>query len=179
MLAFPSFSTLSFRSALLSPVPQTLLVSGYPGHDELTYFRVRSFRSDCFGFRLSLSVSAISSAVRIRRPRHLLRLGLLPAGRLSTSELVGAWGKAPSFKLNISPSDASVSDVTNVRCTSRRKTIACLRPKLKPDCYVAGQESARNLRKMSRQHARLQQQLIRSTSCGHHTTLETSSGPMS
>jgi hypothetical protein len=52
-------------------------------------------------FRLSPSVFAAGSAVRIHRPRHLSRLGPSPAGRLSTSELVGAWGKAPRCKLTL------------------------------------------------------------------------------
>lgn len=49
--------------------------------------------------RLSPAVFTTGSAVRIHRPRHLSRLGPCPAGRLSTSELVGAWGKAPLWHL--------------------------------------------------------------------------------
>ena len=107
------FFVLAFLSVrVFDSGTSTLLVPGYPGHHELLSFRVQSVRSDCFGFRLSLSVSTNSSAVRIHRPRHLPRLGPLPAGRLSTSELVGAWGKAPISNLDRSPSNAILSDVT-------------------------------------------------------------------
>ena len=125
VLLFPLSFPLSFRSASLSPVPESLLVPGYPGHDEPIAVRVRSARSVCFDFRLSLSVSTNSSAVRIHRPRHLPRLGPLPAGRLSTSELVGAWGKAPKCNLASSRPYAILSDVTFCRrnCVLRRHRI--------------------------------------------------------
>ena len=49
--AFPSSSSLSFRSASSIPVPQALLVPGYPGHHESVSFRVQLLRSGYFGFQ--------------------------------------------------------------------------------------------------------------------------------
>ena len=77
---------------------QTLktLSVGLPGASRLSlFFRVQPVRFACFHRGFSPASSANSSAVRIHRPQHLLRLESLPAGRVSTSELVGAWAKGP------------------------------------------------------------------------------------
>jgi hypothetical protein len=83
-------------------------VPGYPGHDQPIQFRAKSAGSDGFHFQLALSTSATSSAVRIRHPQHLLRLGTLSAGRLSTSELVGAWGITPMSNVILLSVNASI-----------------------------------------------------------------------
>ena len=66
------------------------LVSGYLRRNAAAAFRVPPLRPSGSGVPLSLRAFPEGSAFRVHRPRHSSRLGPLSAGRLSTSELVGA-----------------------------------------------------------------------------------------
>lgn len=145
--AFPSSSSLSLRSASSIPVPQHSWCRATRGMTNLSISEFDLFVLTASVFRLSLSVLAISSAVRIRRPRHLLRLGPLPAGRLSTSELVGAWGKAPRSNLAISCGCASVSVVIDRVVAMRPRSNWRLRVLLKADCHAILGQTFPDLRK--------------------------------
>ena len=111
----PSPSSLSLRSAFPVPGVRSLLVPGYPGHPNRSLSEFVQSVPSVSVFRLSPSVFTVGSAVRIHRPRHLPRLEPLPAGRLSTSELVGAWGKAPRSNLDLLTANAILSNDTNCR----------------------------------------------------------------
>jgi hypothetical protein len=94
------------------------LVPGYPGHDELIYFRVQPVRSFC-------SISSF----RLRFPQKVLPFASTAPGTCQDSDsyqqggcqqanLLARWGKAPSYKLSIFAACASVAGVTIARLHS-------------------------------------------------------------
>ena len=88
--AVRSFLVRASFDVLSCPVPTALLVSGYLRRNVTMKFRVSLSHPSGSLVPLSLPVFPGGSAFRVHRPRHWQRLGPPLAGRLSTSELVGA-----------------------------------------------------------------------------------------